>query len=1169
MFFLLSIALPIVNASTNMSKIDVGQTASLIAVPTGGTPPYTYQWYNTTTGTAVKIASATQNTLQVQGAIAGAFSYFVSMTDSVSVTVNSLPANVEVFNAPTISLVPSTPVILQGMQETYTVRAFNGVGPFSIELYNITGNSQQDTNVTIQSPGGSNTISFIVSKPGSFTYNAIATDTGTKHPFMFASTSNTITVATTGNFFVGLSNLVIDFGQTTTLVANVIGGTAPYTYQWKINGNNVGGNSNSLTFNGNSTMLSSSPDNILVMVTDNLGRMVANHSIVTVNNALGLGSPSVIVSSNTIYNGQTAALTANVNGGTAPYTFVWTYNGNVIGTNSSTLLFNGNATTLAQSPNTVNVLVKDSTGSSISGSAKITVIAAPTLALTPSDTIFDSGQSVTFLLGVTGGVGPFNIELYNVTGSKQQGTNVTIQSPAGTNTIAFVTNYQSSNSASFATLTYNAFATDLGIPAHPAFMSPQTTILIHTAPSVNITSDPNIDIGQSLSLTAHPTGGTPPYTFKWYNDTSGTPVPVSNSIGGNTITVTIPGSVVGNYVYYVAMRDSANVPNTTYSSNAIMHVFSALSPPSILPTSARIDSGQNLSLNATGAGGTGTYGWQWFNDSNAITGANSNVLHISPSGTIGSTFTYFTVENDLGSEGSPPVNSISHSVTAQIVGNAFSVKITNPNQTITTGDTVTYFANVTGGTGNYLYDWYNTTTGNIISSSVSNSLSNSITITGSATGTFKYYVTVTDLGTSPNAMASSNTMLTVNPVPPPPPSTGAGPGGGGGVPASTFVPSVIHTSANCFQVTNLTSPDYAYVNFTGISLMIRANFISPTGTGISVNNQSEFLDLNSSITLPEDTALYTGITITLPAISYIPAVHTVVLGVCAIPRNVATNSSTGGVPSNSSRTGTTIPTLNLTITNTTITLSSSNPNSLIELLANGTAIDTGTGRLSYNASQLSAGTYAIQGRIPSLGISTAAKAFSKAFIVPYLAFTHACSNMTYNGLNPCTTIAVISSSDNQLLGRLYLNGNLIGQTNSTINNTASKPGTYDYAFNTLGNSNYTQNNISYSFVVSNSLKSIVKSGKLSPALLALLIAIAAAIAIGGAYYGTRRKKSNEEEQELSQLVSSGSTGAAAASPPSGIETQEVANTQAQPSEPVQIQSETPQAPENNEREVSV
>ncbi len=112
------------------------------------------------------------------------FSTFPGLSNTV-VTVAAMPE---------LSLIPDSSSLTAGQSETFTVSVLNGVGPFTIELYNATGGMQQGSNVIIQSSGGSNTVSLTAGAAGTFVFNAIATDQGTTTPFVFNSVAKSISV---------------------------------------------------------------------------------------------------------------------------------------------------------------------------------------------------------------------------------------------------------------------------------------------------------------------------------------------------------------------------------------------------------------------------------------------------------------------------------------------------------------------------------------------------------------------------------------------------------------------------------------------------------------------------------------------------------------------------------------------------------------------------------------------------------------------------------------------------------------------------------------------------------------------------------------------------------------------------------------------------------------
>lgn len=195
---------PILTLSNSL--IDQGQSILFSSqVATGDIGPFTYNYQiiNTITNAVianqlyVNVASSTNsffwtpssndpgNTLEAN----------VTTIDSNSLTLNSIYKTIGYNSAPTITLTPFSTTLTAGQTETFTFQESGGTGGvFNVELYNVTGNAQQDSNVVILGVGGSTLISFNVIATGNFVYNAIATDEGTTTPFVFNSTNVTITV---------------------------------------------------------------------------------------------------------------------------------------------------------------------------------------------------------------------------------------------------------------------------------------------------------------------------------------------------------------------------------------------------------------------------------------------------------------------------------------------------------------------------------------------------------------------------------------------------------------------------------------------------------------------------------------------------------------------------------------------------------------------------------------------------------------------------------------------------------------------------------------------------------------------------------------------------------------------------------------------------------------
>ena len=117
-------------------------------------------------------------------------------------------------------------------------------------------------------------------------------------------------------------------------------------------------------------------------------------------------------------------------------------------------------------------------------------------------------------------------------------------------------------------------------------------------------SAPSIDSGQTIQLTAHPSGGTGADTYAWYAGAvcSGTVLVTTQVYTSPALTTTT--------TYCVSATDSAFSPVT---ANATATVTVSASPleVTITPNATSVVSGQIVQLTAHPSGGTGadTYAW--------------------------------------------------------------------------------------------------------------------------------------------------------------------------------------------------------------------------------------------------------------------------------------------------------------------------------------------------------------------------------------------------------------------------------------------------------------------------------------------------------------------------------------------------------------------------------
>jgi large repetitive protein len=411
---------------------------------------------------------------------------------------------------------------------------------------------------------------------------------GTSMSNIFSITVNGVTPTVS----ISSPNTSICAGTSVTFTAIPINAGSTPTYQWQVNGVNLGSNSNSFTstnFNNN--------DQVKVILTSNSScsfglTTTSNIITITVSTILST-STNINVSNNAICSGTSATFTATTtNGGTTP-SYQWLVNNINTGTNSNTFT----SSTLTNNDQ-VKVILTSSLLCALPIIATSNIITMSVLAVP----IANAGNDISICTGNNtqlSGSGGITYSWSPLTGLN----NPNIANPIATltATTAYILTVSNGN---------NCSSKDTVV----------VTVNQPTAPAVNIsTPSNNICLGNVITFTALPTnGGTNP-AFQW--QVNG----VNAGINSNTFT----SNAINNtdQVKTILTSNSACTTTPTATSNVITMAVQQLAVP-LVTLSNRVYTITNPDAGATYTWQTTTNG-SW---ANVVPVANSTVFTASAAG---------------------------------------------------------------------------------------------------------------------------------------------------------------------------------------------------------------------------------------------------------------------------------------------------------------------------------------------------------------------------------------------------------------------------------------------------------------------------------------------------------------------------------------------------------
>ena len=740
-------AAPSVTVSPTSWTMDVGQSKTFSATPSGGSGSYTsYQWYVN----GVSQPGQTALTFSFAPVAAGAYSVTVAVTDSLGATsAQSTAASVTVAASPTVSIAPVGPLTMDaGQVQAFTATASGGSGTISYQWY-VDGTAV-----------GTNSVSYSYTASGaSHSVTCTVTDSASTPVTSPASNAVTITVSASPTVSIApVGPLMMDAGQVQAFTATASGGSGTINYQWYLDGSAVSGaTSSTFSFSGSVGSYS-----VTCKVTDSASTPVtspaSNAVSVTVNSALV--APTVTPIPGTVDQGQTSALSSTaVSTGTSPYTYQWLQKAPGASSYSAISDATSSGYSFATSGSTATgvwsfeLQVTDSAGAVVTSSAAtVTVNAAPTVTVSPTSWTMDVVQSKTFTAAASGGSGSYTSYQWYVNGSAQSGQTAQTfsYSPVAAGSYSVTVTVTDSLGAT------SAQSTAATVTVNSALAAPTVTPTLGT-----------VDQGQTSSLASTAVStGTSPYTYQWFEKASGGSYVMVGSNSGSFSFATSGSTATGSWSFILQVTDNTGA---AVNSTAVSVAVNAAPSVSIAPVGpVTLDAGQAQTFTASASGGTGTLTYQWYLNGSPV-GVDSNTYIFS--GSAGSYSVTCTVTDSAFMPASATSNAVSVTV------NQLTITVTQgANGVIAPGTiTVNYGGSqtftITPNTGYYIASL--SVDGSPVTAASSYTFSNiqashtitatfaintyTITVTQGANGVIAPGTTTVDYGATPSFSITPNT----------------------------------------------------------------------------------------------------------------------------------------------------------------------------------------------------------------------------------------------------------------------------------------------------------------------------------------------------------------------------------------------------------------------------